>query len=61
MLVHLATQIEAEVIEALAQGYEPDEIDAEIWRANGLSSDILDKVLEKAEQQYSASKDIFLS
>lgn len=61
MLVHLANQIEIEVIEPLAQGREPGEIDAGIWQANGLSSDILETVLEKAEQQYSASKDIFLS
>ena len=61
MLVHLASQIESEVIESLAHGREAGEIDAAIWEANNLSSDILEKVLEKAEQQYSASKDIFLS
>ena len=61
MLVHLASQIESEVIEPLAHGQEPGEIDEGIWQATKLSSDILGTVLEKAEQQYSASKDIFIS
>jgi HD-like signal output (HDOD) protein len=61
LLVHLAWQIVRHHIDRDPQLDEHDEIPAELWQANKLSAEILTPVLEKAEQQFAASRDIFLS
>lgn len=57
-VVHLAWQIVRHHIDRDPLLGEDDEIDEKIWQANNLDSDLLEKILEKAEQQFQASKDI---
>jgi HD-like signal output (HDOD) protein len=59
-LVHLAWQIVRYHIERDGLLEDDAEIDASIWEANDLSADLLPQILEKAEQQFLASRDIIL-
>ncbi len=61
MLVHLAWQIQRHYVDRDPMLSEDAEIPVADWQANDLSEDLLDKILEKAEQQYEGSKDILLS
>ena len=60
-LVHLAWQIQRHYVDRDPMLGEEAEIPVADWQANDLSEDLLDKILEKAEQQYEGSKDILLS
>jgi len=60
-LVHLAWQIVRYYVDRDPHLSEEADIPLSIWKDNGLSEDLLDKILEKAEQQYEGSKDILLS
>ena len=59
-LVHLAWQIVRHHLERDHRLAEDAEVDAEIWAANQLAPDLLPQILEKAEQQFMASRDIIL-
>ncbi len=59
-LVHLAWQIVRHHLERDNRLAEDAEVDAEIWAANELAPDLLPQILEKAEQQFMASRDIIL-
>ena len=59
-LVHLAWQIVRHHIERDRLLEEGAEIDAAIWQANDLKPELLPQILEKAEQQFLASKDVLL-
>ena len=59
-LVHLAWQIVRHHIDRDRLLAEDAEIDQAIWQANDLKEDVLPQILEKAEQQFLASKDILL-
>jgi len=60
-LVHLAWQIMRHYVDRDPGLSEEAEVPVAVWQANDLSEDLLDKILEKAEQQYEGSKDILLS
>ena len=60
-LVHLAWQIVRHHVDRDEVLADNDKIDEKIWRANNLDSNLLESILEKAEQQYDASKDVLLS
>lgn len=59
-LIYLAKLIVEQHIDADSQHGELSAIDASVWQANRLDSELLPKILEKAEQQYEGSKDILL-
>lgn len=59
-LVHLAWQIVRHHVDRDSLLPEEAEVDAAVWQANELSPDVLPQILEKAEQQFMASKDIIL-
>ncbi len=60
-LVHLAWQISSNYLEYDSALEGAAAIDEAIWAANDLNPELLDKILEKAEQQYEASREILLS
>ena len=59
-LAHLAWQIVRHHIDRDRLLGEDAEIDPAIWQANDLEPDVLPQILEKAEQQFLASKDVLL-
>ena len=60
-LLHLAWQIMNQHIDEDATEEVVNLIPEPVWEAAGLKSEILPKVLEKAAQQYLASKDVLLA
>lgn len=59
-LIKLASEIVAHHIERDPRLADDAKIDSQIWQANNLDPALLNKILEKAEQQYESSKDILL-
>ena len=59
-LAHLAWQIVRHHIDRDRLLDEDAQIDASIWEANGIDPEVLPQILEKAEQQFLASKDVLL-
>lgn len=60
-LLHLAWQIVRHHIERDPLLAEDAEISETIWQDNNLQPDVLDLIIEKAQQQYEASQGILLS
>ena len=59
-LAHLAWQIVRHHIERDRLLDEDAQIDDAVWEANELKPDLLPQILDKAEQQFMASKDVLL-
>jgi len=59
-LIKLASEIVRHHLELDEQLADGASIDSSLWAENGLDPSLLDKIIEKAQQQYESSKDILI-